>query len=182
MHLVSPNAGRTGDDIVIREPTESDGAEIWHLVKAAGSLDENSMYCNLLQCTHFSSTCALAERDGEAVGWVSGYIPPENPECLFVWQVCVREDARGKGLGKRLIHDILARKVCRGVTHVNTTITDDNAASWSLFGKLAKSLDADLDRTEHFEEDTHFDGHHATEHLVSIGPFTPLRRALRSAA
>ena len=182
MHLVSQKTMRPADDITIREPTEGDGAEIWHLVKELGSLDENSMYCNLLQCTHFSSTCALAERDGEAVGWVSGYIPPEDPECLFVWQVCVREDARGKGLGKRLIRDILARKHCREITHVNTTITDDNAASWALFGKLAKSLDADLERTEHFEEEAHFDGHHATEHLVSIGPFKPPRRALQSVA
>lgn len=182
MHLVSPKITRQSDGITIREPTEADGAEIWHLVKASGTLDENSMYCNLLQCTHFSSTCALAEHDGEAVGWVSGYIPPEDPECLFIWQVCVREDARGRGLGKRLIRDVLARRVCRDVRHVNTTITDDNSASWSLFGKLAESLDADLERSEHFEEEAHFDGRHATEHLVSIGPFKPLRRMLQSAA
>jgi len=169
--IAARRIGGRNDDITIREPAETDGSEIWHLVKAAGSLDENSMYCNLLQCTHFASTCALAERNGEIVGWVSGYIPPEHPERLFVWQVCVREDARGKGLGKRLIRAILDRDVCRDVTHINTTITDDNDASWSLFRKVARSLDADLTRSEHFEEEAHFDGHHETEHMVSIGPF-----------
>lgn len=182
MHLVPQKTARASDAITIREPSENDGAEIWHLVKASGALDENSMYCNLLQCTHFSSTCALAERDGEAIGWVSAYIPPEHPDRLFVWQVCVREDARGNGLGKRLIRDILARDVCKAVKNIDTTITDDNDASWSLFGKVAKSLGAELERTEHFEEEAHFDGHHPTEHLVSIGPFKPLRHTLASAA
>jgi L-2,4-diaminobutyric acid acetyltransferase len=170
------------DDIDIRMPCEEDGSEVWRLVKASGILDENSMYCNLLQCTHFASTCALAERDGEIVGWVSGYIPPEHPERLFVWQVCVREDARGKGLGKRLIRNILERDACRDVTHLDTTITDDNDASWSLFRKVARSLGADLSRSEHFEEEMHFDGHHQTEHLVSIGPFDAGQAIVRTAA
>jgi len=182
MHLVSREHEQSNDEIRIREPDEADGAEIWRLVKAAGTLDENSMYCNLLQCTHFSATCALAERDGEVIGWVSGYMPPDQSDRLFVWQVCVREDARGNGLGKRLIRDILSRPVCADVTHVNTTITDDNMASWALFEKLARSLDTTLERKEHFEEEAHFDGHHPTEHMVSIGPFAPLRQAMKSAA
>ncbi|TPW31255.1 diaminobutyrate acetyltransferase [Pararhizobium mangrovi] len=182
MHPVNENQNQPKDDIVIREPTEQDGSEIWKLVRDAGTLDENSMYCNLLQCTHFSSTCALAERNGEAVGWVSAYIPPEDPDRLFVWQVCVREDARGHGLGKRLVRDVLAREVCAEVAYINTTITDDNDASWSLFGKIAAALDADIRRAEHFEEDTHFDGNHATEHLVSIGPFARVSGNVKSAA
>lgn len=169
-------------DIIIRIPHEEDGSEVWRLVKAADMLDENSMYCNLLQCSHFASTCALAERDGEMVGWVSGYIPPEHPERLFVWQVCVRGDARGRGVGKRLIRNILERDVCRDVSHINTTITDNNDASWSLFRKVARSLGASLSRSEFFEEEAHFDGHHQTEHLVSIGPFDVGQTVVRAAA
>lgn len=180
--IVSGKSRERKDGIAIYAPSEEDGAEIWRLVKASGSLDENSMYCNLLQCTHFASTCALAKRDGEVVGWVSGYIPPEHPERLFVWQVCVREDARGNGLGKRLIRDVLDRDVCGDVTHINTTITDDNEASWALFRKVARSLDADLERSKHFEEEAHFDGHHETEHLVSIGPFRVGSQSFRTAA
>ncbi|HET7413823.1 MAG TPA: diaminobutyrate acetyltransferase [Pararhizobium sp.] len=184
MPLTEIASGRREEpkDIIIRAPCEEDGSAIWRLVKASGTLDENSMYCNLLQCTHFASTCALAERDGEVVGWVSGYIPPDHPDRLFVWQVCVREDARGKGFGKHLIRAILDRGVCRDVTRLDTTITDDNDASWSLFRKLARSLDAGLSRSEHFEEEAHFDGHHQTEHLVSIGPFDVCEAAIRTAA
>jgi L-2,4-diaminobutyric acid acetyltransferase len=165
-----------------RAPQPEDGAAIWALVQDTKGLDDNSMYCNLLQCTHFAATCALAEIDGRVVGWVSGYIPPKAPDVLFVWQVCVSERARGQGLARRLIASVLARDACAGVRVVHSTITQDNAASWALFGAIADSLDADLTRQPHFERDDHFDGRHETEYLVSIGPFERDALSLRDAA
>ena len=75
---------------------------VWDLIAANPALDGNSLYANLLQCSHFAETCALAEQNGTLVGWMSGYRPPEQPDTLFVWQICVSEAARGQGLGKRL--------------------------------------------------------------------------------
>jgi L-2,4-diaminobutyric acid acetyltransferase len=120
--------------------------------------------------------------DGEIVGWVSGYIPPEHPDTYFVWQVCVAEKARGKGMAKRLINAVLARKVCAGVTQVQSTITKDNKPSWALFGSIADTLDADLVRQPHFKRDDHFAGLHDTEFLVTIGPFERAALPVRSAA
>lgn len=168
--------------ISIRAPRREDGAAVWQLVADTTALDDNSMYCNLLQCSHFASTCAVAEMDGEIVGWLSGYIPPEHPDAYFVWQVCVAEAARGKGLAKRLINAVLARKVCGAVCTVQSTITSDNKPSWALFGSIAETLDADLVRQPHFKRDTHFAGKHETEFLVTIGPFERAALPVRSAA
>lgn len=166
----------------IRAPRREDGAAVWQLVADTVSLDDNSMYCNLLQCSHFAATCALAEMDGEIVGWVSGYIPPEHPDTFFVWQVCVTEKARGKGLAKRLIGAVLARDVCGEVTRVQSTITSGNKPSWALFGAIAETLDTDLTRQPHFKRDAHFAGRHETEFLVTIGPFAREALPVRSAA
>lgn len=168
--------------VSIRAPRYEDGSDVWQLVADTASLDDNSMYCNLLQCSHFAATCALAEMDGEIVGWVSGYIPPEHPDTYFVWQVCVAEKARGKGLAKRLINAVLARKACGGVTRVQSTITRDNKPSWALFGSIADTLDTDLARKPHFKRDDHFAGKHETEFLVTIGPFEREVLPVRSAA
>ena len=84
------------------------------------------MYCNLLQCTHFGATSALAEAEGDAVGFVSGYSPPQHPDALFVWQVAVDERARGHGLAKRLIMDILQRPGNEHLHYIRTTITAQN--------------------------------------------------------
>jgi len=183
MHTVSAfTVKQNNDDLTLRAPRDADGSEIWRLISESGSLDENSMYCNLLQCTHFASTCAVAELEGEVVGWVSGYIPPEQPDTLFIWQVCVGEKARGRGLAKKLIRSVLSRQVCDDVIRIQSTITDDNDASWALFGSIAKGLDTELSRREHFEEEEHFDGEHDTEYLVSIGPFERDVIDVRSAA
>ena len=171
---------QNGQAVTFRRPRKADGARIWALIKSIEALDDNSMYCNLLQCSHFASTCALAEIDGRPVGWISGYLPPEQPHTLFVWQVAVHPDARGRGVAKRLVHELLKRKACRQVRHIHSTITRDNAASWALFRAVADDLDAPLADDAHFEREAHFGGRHATEHLVEIGPFE--RIALRHVA
>lgn len=172
---------QTGNQAVsYRRPRKADGSRIYDLIKSIEALDNNSMYCNLLQCSHFSSTCALAEIDGKPVGWISGYLPPEKPDTLFVWQVAVHPDARGRGVAKRLIHELLKRRECRKVRHIHSTITRDNKASWALFRSIAADFGAPMEDDAHFEREEHFDGRHATEHLVEIGPFD--RVSLRSVA
>lgn len=169
----------------IRTPHKRDGADVWNLIESLKVLDTNSLYCNLLQCTHFSSTCAIAEMEGpemdrQCVGWISAYRPPAEPDVLFVWQVAVSPAVRGRGIGKRLIQELLERDSCRDVRRIQATITSDKKASWALFHSIAEQLDTPLQRKAHFERETHFDGEYPTEHLVTIGPFKRLN--LRQAA
>lgn len=159
------------DDVSMRMPEAEDGADVHDLIARCAPLDENSRYCNLLQCTDFAETCALAERGGRVVGWVSGYRPPREPDTLFVWQVAVAPEARGMGLGGKLIRAILRRPANRAATQVKTTITEENEPSWRLFRRLAEGLDAAFGAEPHFLRDTHFAGRCATEHMVTIGPF-----------
>ncbi|WP_193335497.1 diaminobutyrate acetyltransferase [Devosia beringensis] len=155
----------------IRMPIAADGPAVWKLIAATPSLDKNSLYCNLLQCSHFAATCALAEGDGAVVGWLSGYVPPEQADTLFVWQVCVAEAARGQGLARRMIGNVLARPGAQSIERIACTITADNAPSWALFGSIAQALKAELAQEEHFTRAVHFDGSHDSELAVSIGPF-----------
>lgn len=152
----------------LRKPAAKDGAEIWKLVRACRPLDENSMYCNLLQCDHFTDTCVVAELSGEIVGWISAYVMPNEPDTLFVWQVAVSDVARGRGLGTLMLQSILNRPHCKGVSRVQTTITADNEASWALFRKFARSNRAEMDVEAYYTQALHFQERHKTEHLVTI--------------
>ena len=154
--------------ITLRSPTAADGAAIHRLIAACPPLDTNSLYCNLLQASHFAQTCILAEQNGQAVGWISGYIPPNDPHTLFVWQVAVHEAARGQGLGRRMLQGQLDRPSLAGVRQIQTTITPSNQASWALFKGFAKARGASLSHEAHFHRDRHFQGAHETEHMVSI--------------
>lgn len=159
------------DNLDFRRPTADVGYLLNKLVEASPPLDPNSIYCNLLQCSHFADT-AVAVFDGDdLVGFVSGYVMPNKPDTLFVWQVVIAEAARGKGLAKRMLKHLLAREACAEVRYIETTITPDNEASWALFRSLARDLDTTLDSEVFFESKVHFGGEHDDEHLLVIGPF-----------
>jgi L-2,4-diaminobutyric acid acetyltransferase len=159
------------ENIVLRRPTLEDGMGVYQLVESCPPLDGNSSYCNLLQCSHFSATSVAAEMEGSLVGFVSGYIVPDRPDTLFIWQVAVSESARGVGLASRMLSDILSRAGCNAVEYLETTITQDNKASWALFESLAKNRSAPLQRLDWMDKETHFSGLHDSETLVRIGPF-----------
>ena len=159
--------------LILREPQDDEGYWVHKLISECPPLDTNSMYCNLLQCAHFSNTSVIAvdETGDEAFGFVSGYLKPAQPYTLFIWQVAVSEAARGQGLARNMIMHILSRSALASVTHIETTITDDNPGSWALFERVAKALNAPLQRSVYFAKDVHFKGTHDTENLVRIGPF-----------
>lgn len=160
------------DALALRKPVATDGPAITALIADCPPLDRNSAYCNLVQCTHFADHCVVAEKDGRIVGWVSGHRPPSEPAAFFVWQVAVSSAARGQKLASRMIEHLLARPAQAGVTHLITTVTDGNAASWALFNGLARNWDAPLERSALFEHDAHFAGAHDTEYQARIGPLT----------
>ncbi len=149
------------------------------LVQQCPPLDTNSSYCNLLQCSHFANTATAAVlvdeqgREEELVGFVSGHIPPQQSDTFFLWQVAVGEKARGLGLASRMTINILSRLACGQVRFLETTITEDNQASWALFKGLAEKLSTKYTSSVWMDKDTHFDGQHDSETLVRIGPFNP---------
>lgn len=147
------------------------------LVAACPPLDRNSLYCNLLQCTHFAATSVVAERGGELVGVVSGYLLPDRSNTHFVWQVAVAPSARGEGLAARMLRELLERPACADVRYLETTITPTNRSSWLLFESLARSLRAPLVNYPLFDRHLHLDGTHETEVGVRIGPFVRARQS-----
>ena len=151
----------------LRKPNATDGAAIWALVRACKPLDENSLYANIVQADHFRDTSVIAETEGETLGWISGHMIP-NTDTFFVWQVAVSDKARGLGLGRKMLLELLSRPETADARALHTTITPDNAASWALFRSLARSLGGTLTDAPHYTRAQHFDGAHATEHLVQI--------------
>lgn len=174
----------TAERLAFREPAATDGVRVHALVAACPPLDPNSLYCNLLQCTHFAGTSVLAERDGELLGWISGYRPPREPHTLFVWQVAVHERARGLGLARRMIFSLLERPALRGIAYIKTTVTPGNDASRALFRSIAERAGTGIRESEGFDEARHFRGRHDSEKLLTIGPFrgAGARDGTRSAA
>ncbi|GHH89238.1 L-2,4-diaminobutyric acid acetyltransferase [Streptomyces capitiformicae] len=160
------------EGIRIDRPDVTDGAALWRIAGDSGTLDLNSSYSYLLWCRDFAATSAVArDESGEPVGFVTGYVRPERPDTLLVWQVAVDEAHRGRGLAAALLDGLTARVARQQtLTTVETTITPGNTASERLFAAYAERHGAGIERTVLFEAGDFPDGSHQPEVLHRIGP------------
>lgn len=160
------------NDFRFRKPTKEDGAAVWQLIKNMQVLDLNSSYSYLMWCEIFSDTSIVAERDGQLVGFISGFIHPNSTEILFIWQVAVNTSERGKGLATKMLRELLTRRETNDVQFVEATVSPSNKPSQSLFKGLAKKLDTNCDISDYFfsHDFPDEDEEHEDELLFKIGP------------
>ena len=168
------------EGLTLRKPVATDGMAVHRLVDRIPELDDNSSYCNLLQCSHFADSSVIALCGDEVAGFISGYPLPQSPDTLFIWQVAVSPESRGMGLASAMLSEILARPSSTQLRFLETTITEDNAASWALFTGLARRCSARLERHIMFDRQQHFADEHASELLARIGPFGDAPTAART--
>jgi L-2,4-diaminobutyric acid acetyltransferase len=152
---------------MIGHPEVSDGVACWRLAEATGVLDVNSRYSYLLWCRDFAATSVVARRDGELLGFVTGFRRPEEPSTLVVWQVGVDAAARGQGVAAEMLDALFDR--VPGVDHLEATVTPDNTGSIALFSRFAERRGAPVSRSELFGVELLGAGHEP-EILFRIGP------------
>lgn len=161
-------------ELQIDRPSLADGAALWRIARDSKALDLNSSYSYLLWCRDFAATSVVARaEDGRPVGFVTGYVRPDRPDTLLVWQVAVDETHRGRGLAGTMLDGLAARTVAElGITGVETTITPGNTASERLFASFAERHGARHEREVLFATGLFPDGPHEPEVLHRIGPLT----------
>ncbi|WP_458243006.1 diaminobutyrate acetyltransferase [Streptomyces sp. MAI_2237] len=156
----------------IDRPSVRDGAALWRIARDSKVLDLNSSYSYLLWCRDFAATSAVArDEHGDAVGFVTGYVRPDRPRTLLIWQVAVDEAQRGRGLAAALLDGLVARLTGEHrITAIETTITPGNTASERLFTSFAERHGAGVEREVLFDTGLFPDGPHDPEVLYRIGP------------
>ncbi|MFG2645400.1 diaminobutyrate acetyltransferase [Streptomyces sp. NPDC048370] len=158
--------------MTLESPRVEDGAAIWRIARDSRALDLNSSYSYLLWCRDFSATSLVARAaDGDPVAFVTGYLRPDRPGTLVVWQIAVDETHRGRGLAGVLLDALTARVSPEAV---ETTVTPDNTPSDRLFTAYAARHGLRLEREVLFDgrlfPDT-ADGAHQPEVLYRMSPF-----------
>lgn len=129
-------------------------------------LDRNSSYAYLLWCRDFAPTSVVATTDQGLAGFVTGYLRPDEPATLFVWQVAVGVAHRRVGLARRMLDDLVER-VAPEV--LEATVTLGNGPSRALFAAFARDRRARQTLAPLFDAAAFPDAHEG-EHLVRIGP------------
>ena len=146
--------------IKYRRPILEDGLKLHQLIANSPPLDVNSSYLYFLQSSHFSETYVVAEHAGEIIGFVSGYLRPDRPDELFVWQLVVAPSGRGHGVAKALVRQLTqqAIRLCQQpLRSISCTISPSNHASQGVFKSLAHSFGLQLE-VRPFLTQAHFAG------------------------
>lgn len=177
----SHNVGspRTSEGLTFGVPNVSDGARMWRLARASGTLDLNSPYMYLLGASHFAGTSVVARDPAagpEIAGFVFGYLRPDAPDTVFVWQVAVADSHRGRGVGRGMLAALADRLVPSGCRYLECSITPDNLASHALFSSFARARSASLATGQALFTTADFPAGaaHEPELRYRIGPLTPL--------
>ncbi|GAB7034282.1 diaminobutyrate acetyltransferase [Streptomyces sp. NPDC021749] len=159
-------------------PRVEDGAAIWRIARDSKALDLNSSYSYLLWCRDFAATSVVArDAEGAPAAFLTGYIRPERPETLVVWQVAVDAAHRGRGLAAALLDGVTTRaREELGIRYVETTITPGNAASNRLFASFGERHSVPVKREVLFDAGLFPEQGHEPEVLHLIGPFAPPAR------
>lgn len=158
------------ESFTLEQPTKKDGEGMWLLAKKT-SLDLNSAYKYIMMAEYFSETCVVAKENNTVVGFITGFIQPEHPDVIFIWQIGVDSSQRGKGLASKMLDDLLARASTETVRYLEATITKDNIPSQSLFKKLAKEKKTEYKVEETFPAEV-FPGDGEAEYTYRIGPIS----------
>lgn len=163
---------RTENRVTIRKAVAEDGAAMWRLVEESQSLDPNSPYAYLMAGKYFSETSVVAEWEGELIGFVTAFCLPDKPDTVFVWQIGVSQKYRGKGIGSRMLHELLGRATCKDVRYLEATITISNEPSKALFSRIASEMGTVCEVKECFPALLFPDNHipHEAEWTYRIGP------------
>ncbi|MGU3294242.1 diaminobutyrate acetyltransferase [Williamsia sp. M5A3_1d] len=161
----------TTPEVSFREPDVSDGVRLWEIARDSEVLDLNSSYAYVLWCQDYARTSIVAEVDGSVVGFVTGYVRPQAPDTVMVWQVAVDADQRGLGLAGRMLTALMDRVETDSITRMQTTISPDNEASQKLFTSFAERRGMTITRRDYFAPED-FPDSHEPEDLYTIAPRT----------
>ncbi|SDJ17535.1 diaminobutyrate acetyltransferase [Salimicrobium halophilum] len=160
----------TTAEIVYDKPTVEDGAAMWELVNES-TLDQNSPYKYIMMCEFFPETCVTAKENGELVGFVTAFVPPEKPDVIFVWQIGIDENQRGKGIATGLLKELTDRTITDEVRYLEATVTPSNDASSALFKGFAAKNDTTCTVSPCFNKELFPGDEHEEELTFRIGPF-----------
>jgi len=129
----APEQAAAGAGLSFRFPEPTDGKSMWELAEQAG-LDVNSPYAYVMWAEYHRRTSLVAEDDAGLAGFVTGFAVPETDlTTVFVWQIAVANDRRQRGIGARLLDELVVRT---GARCIEATVTPSNQASAALFRGL----------------------------------------------
>ena len=99
---------------------------------------------------YHSMTSYVFIESNRIVGFL-GCLQSSERNSIFIWQICVDENHRNKGIAKKLLNKLVLAIKELEISVIDLSITEGNEASKALFVKFAKSISSELIQEESIE-------------------------------
>lgn len=116
----------------LRLLSAEDAPIIMEMAKNNPPLEEHTPYTYWVMCSYCNRCSYALFVDNQIIGYV---MCVENPNTVFIWQLCVLPEFRKNGYATILLNEVfdLAKTLHK---NIQMTIEDDNAASVGCFQKI----------------------------------------------
>lgn len=134
----------------VRNIREGDSAAVLKLIEKCGPyVAPYNVYAYWILENYYSSTCIVAEDNNNIIGFVSG-MPSIDKGSIFIWQICVHSDYRGKGISVLLLDSLIKKAKELGFKKIELSISNSNVISQSLFKSYANRNNFDfIEKNKH---------------------------------
>lgn len=149
----------------IRRLNSQDIHSIRDLVAKCKPLDLHTLYSYWIIIQYFNKYSFVLESSSQQVGLITSLDKKlDSKKILFIWQIGVIPEFRGKKLGEKLLHHLVESALNDGINYFQFSIDPNNTASLKTFqsiatnfkGKLVKidqvSIKDDSMRNKEFED------------------------------
>lgn len=153
----------------MQKPEKKDAAEIHAMLQPYKPyVGTNPRYTYLLICEHFNDTSLVAKTlAGEIVGFIAAYLPPNQRNTLFLWEIAVKEGYHGNNLYIRMV-----KHICKRIrpTYLEATVNPSNASSIKRLKQLSSIFTCNCTNYTLFPSEYFGNQEHEDEVLYRIGP------------
>ena len=143
--------------ITIRNVEKTDNALLRHLAKQCPALDLHTQYTYWVNTYYFNKSSFILEDDGKPIGYIMAL---NTPDVIFIWQIGIIKEYRGKGLSYKLISAVMeyAKSINKPI---EVTIASNNKSSFNAFKSAAlkqnlKMIKSDVVNIIDLDDDTFF--------------------------
>lgn len=96
---------------------------------------------------YFPSTCLVAERDDQILGYIGALCAGEKQK-IFVWQIAVKANIRGQEIGRKLLENIVVAAGNLGICQLEIAINDKNIPCKRMVEKLVRDFGGTITEKE----------------------------------
>ncbi|HOI76464.1 MAG TPA: GNAT family N-acetyltransferase [Methanofastidiosum sp.] len=124
--------------MIIRNCTVEDVDRVRRFVDACKPLELHTSFTYWAIFNYFSNLCFLMIEDEKLIGFISGIRSSLDKDAVYLWQIGVSKEYRGKKYASRLIDHLIKGAIFLDCNRIQVSISPENESSYNTFLKYTK--------------------------------------------